>query len=210
MGKHIFLSIMGTMGCGKTTVAHLLAKELNYPLMLENFEANAFLPRFYKDMKRWAFHSQTFFLLEKSHQLEQLPALLENHSIIQDTPIVQDVFSYARAQHELGNMDKDEWRLYLKIYEMLNKHVKQPDVIIYLDASVDTLLERIAKRGREYEQSIPRRYIELLDKLNSEWINHTDIPVVRIDTNTRDIVKKKLDQEYMVITLRHALAQYTR
>ena len=201
---------MGTMGSGKTTVAQLLAKELDYPLILENFEANAFLPKFYDDMKRWAFHSQTFFLLEKARQLEQIPDLLEKHSVIQDTPITQDVFSYGRAQHEMGNMDSNEWKLYLKTYETLNGHFKQPDVIIYLDASIDTLVDRISKRGRKYEQSIPRSYIELLDKLNMEWIKNTTIPVIHIDTNIRDIISKELDKEFVVISLRHALAQYTR
>lgn len=210
MDKHIFVSIMGTMGSGKTTVAQLLAKELDYPLILENFETNAFLPKFYEDMQRWAFHSQIFFLLEKSRQLETIPKLLEKHSIIQDTPIMQDVFSYGRAQYELGNMNSDEWKLYLKTYETLNGHFKQPDVIIYLDASVDTLMARIEKRGRDYEQAIPRSYIELLDRFNMEWIHNTPIPVVHIDTNTRDIVTKKLDREFVVISLRHALAQHTR
>ncbi len=210
MDKHIFVSIMGTMGSGKTTVAKLLAKELDYPLILENFEENAFLPKFYQDMQRWAFHSQTFFLLEKIRQIEKIPSLLEKHSIIQDTPIMQDVFSYAQAQYELGNMDKDEWRLYLKTYELMKEHFKQPDVIIYLDASVDTIMNRITQRGREFEQSIPRSYIELLDRLNTEWLKNSKIPVVHIDTNTRDIIKKELDKEFVVINLRHALAQYTR
>jgi deoxyadenosine/deoxycytidine kinase len=210
MDKHIFVSIMGTMGAGKTTVAQLLAKELDYPLVLENFEQNAFLSRFYDDMKRWAFHSQTFFLLEKVRQLEQIPEALKTKSIIQDTPIMQDVYSYAQAQYELGNMDKDEWKLYLKTYQTLNDHLKQPDVIIYLDASVETLMNRIESRGRAYEQSIPRSYIELLDRLNTEWLKTCTIPVVHIDTNTRDIITKKLDKEFVVISLRHALAQYTR
>ena len=198
------------MGSGKTTVAQLLAKELDYPLILENFEANAFLPKFYEDMKRWAFHSQTFFLLEKSRQLEEIPSLVEKHSIIQDTPIMQDVYSYAQAQYELGNMDKNEWKLYLKTYMTVNEHLKQPDVIIYLDASIETLMSRIESRGRAYEQSIPQSYIELLDRLNAAWISNSQIPVIHIDTNTRDIVNKELDKEMVVINLRHALAQYTR
>lgn len=210
MDKHIFISISGTLGAGKTTVAQLLAKELNFPLILENYETNAFLPRFYEYMKRWAIHSQLFFLLEKVKQLETIPALLEKNTIIQDTPILQDVYSYARAQYELKNMDSDEWKLYLKTYEALKDHLPQPDVIIYLDASVETIMHRITQRGRSYEQSIPIEYIALLSKLNQEWIKTTTIPVIHIDTNVRDLVHKQLDKEFVVISLRHALAQYTR
>jgi len=206
--KGIFISVMGTMGSGKTTAAKLLAQKLTYTLMTEHYEENNFLPRFYDDMKRWAFHSQTFFLLEKVRQLEQIPELLLTNSIIQDTPIIQDVYSYAQAQYKLNNMDHEEWKLYRKTYESLNGHLRQPDFIVYLDASVDTIMERIANRGREYEQSIPRSYIELLDKLNAEWLETTTIPVVKINTNSRNFVHKELDQEFFTISVRHAIAQY--
>ncbi|MCX8009057.1 MAG: deoxynucleoside kinase [Patescibacteria group bacterium] len=210
MEKHIFVSVMGTMGAGKTTIANILAEELKYALLLEQFDDNPFLPKFYKTMNRWAFPSQTFFLLEKCRQMKQIPSMLKEHSVIQDTPMLQDVYSYAKAQYKLGNMDRHEWNLYLKTYESLSENLIKPDVIICLNASIDTLMDRIAKRGRSYEQTIPRSYIELLDSLNKEWIQTTTIPVIHIDTDTRDIVNKSLDKEYILITLRHALAQYTR
>ena len=103
---------MGTMASGKTTVAKLLAKELKYKLIEENFGENKFLPRFYKDMKRWAFHSQTFFLMEKVTQMIETGKLLAKKNVIQDTPIQQDAFSYAKAQNVLGNIDDAEWKLY--------------------------------------------------------------------------------------------------
>jgi len=105
MKKHLYISIMGTMGSGKTTAARLIADRLSFLLLEENFGENAFLPRFYKDMNKWAFHSQTFFLMEKITQTLETPKLLEKTSVVQDTPIEQDVFSYAKAQHVLGHMD---------------------------------------------------------------------------------------------------------
>src|SRR3989344_2668829 len=120
--RKLYLSIMGTIGSGKTTVAGLLAKELKFHLIEENFGENAFLSRFYTDMKRWAFHSQTFFLMEKISQMLETPKLFEKHSIIQDTPIQQDAFSYAKAQHVLGNMDDAEWRLYQKNYTSFEQY----------------------------------------------------------------------------------------
>lgn len=201
---------MGTMGSGKTTVANLIAKECGYALVLEQFEDNPFLPKFYADMKRWAFHSQMFFLLEKARQLHEIPSMRTQQSVIQDTPIMQDVYSYAKAQYELGNMNVHEWNLYLKTYDTLSAHLPTPDVIVYLKASIDTLMKRIEHRGRSYEQSIPKDYITLLDNLNTSWIESTDIPIILIDTDERDIVNKERDREYVTITLRHELARYTR
>ena len=179
-----YISVMGTMGSGKTTAAKLIARELKFHLIEENFGENAFLPRFYQDMKRWAFHSQTFFLMEKISQMLDTPKLLEKHSVVQDTPIQQDAFSYAKAQHVLGNIDDTEWRLYLKIYRSFEPYFPRPDRIIYLDTSVVALAARIGKRGRGYEQKIPQSYLELLDMLNRRWLSENKtIPVMIIQTD---------------------------
>src|SRR5438876_5706677 len=135
MKKHLYISVMGTMGSGKTTATKLLAKELRFHLLEENFGDNAFLPRFYGDMKRWAFHSQTFYLTEKINQMLETTTLLTKYSVVQDTPITQDAFSYAKAQHVLGNIDDAEWHLYQKIYKSFEPYFPKPDFIIYLHAS---------------------------------------------------------------------------
>src|SRR5512137_1028287 len=127
--RHIYISVMGTMGSGKTTAAKLLAKHLKFKLLEENFGENAFLPRFYQDMKRWAFHSQTFFLMEKITQMLETKNILEKSAVIQDTPIQQDAFSYAKAQHVLGAIDDAEWRLYMKIYKSFEPLFPVPDLI---------------------------------------------------------------------------------
>ncbi len=107
-------------------------------------------------------------------------------------------------------MDHHEWNLYLKTYETISAHLPKPDVIVYLKTSIDTLMKRIKHRGRSYEQSIPKDYIALLDRLNTLWIESTDIPIIVIDTDERDIVNKERDREYIIITLRHELARYAR
>lgn len=200
---------MGTMGSGKTTVARLLAKELKLHLLEENFGENAFLPRFYQDMKRWAFHSQTFFLMEKISQMLGTPKLLETHSVVQDTPIQQDAFSYAKAQHVLGNIDDAEWRLYLKIYHSFEPYFPKPNLIVYLETTVPALSDRIEKRGRGYEQKIPASYLELLDMLNHKWlVENKTIPVLTIETDGINVVRNKDVQRRFVKMVKNHLARY--
>jgi deoxyadenosine/deoxycytidine kinase len=203
-----YIAVMGTMGSGKTTAAQLLSKELRFSLIEENVKENAFLPRFYKDMKRWAFHSQVFFLMEKIRQMLETKNMLAKTPVVQDTPITQDVFSYARAQHELGNMDDAEWALYQKIYHEFTPHFPQPDLIVFLDTSIPAIEQRIAARGRGFEQTIPTDYLELLDKLNRRWLEqNTTIPVVRIPTDTLDIARNRDAQEQFVSIVRSALSR---
>lgn len=203
MNRHIYVSVMGTMGSGKTTVSKLIARRLKLHLLEENFGENSFLPRFYQDMKRWAFHSQTFFLMEKISQMLETPKLLEKRSLVQDTPIQQDAFSYAKAQHVLGNIDDAEWRLYLKIYRSFEPYFPKPDLIVYLDTSVSVLAGRIGKRGRDYEQKIAQSYLELLDMLNHKWLTENKtIPVLTIATDGFNVVRNKAAQQTLVTKIK--------
>ena len=190
---------MGAIGSGKTTAARILAKSLKFHLLEENFGENAFLPRFYDDMKRWAFHSQTFFLMEKITQMLETRTLLEKTSIIQDTPIQQDAFSYAKAQHVLGNIDDAEWKLYQKIYSAFEPQFPKPDLIVFLETSMKEIEKRIDARGREYEKKIPQSYLELLDMLNHKWLSEQkDVPVLTIQTDGLNIVHSKKAQQQFI------------
>ncbi|EKD23103.1 MAG: deoxynucleoside kinase [uncultured bacterium] len=203
--KH-YLSIMGTMGSGKTTAVKLLANHLKFHLLEENFGTNAFLPKFYQDMERWAFHSQAFFLLEKVSQILGIPKLLSSRSVVQDTLLQQDVFSYAKAQHVLGHMDDDEWRLYQKIYRSFEPYFPRPDLLIYLETSLTVLRDRIKSRARTYEQSIPNKYLELLDDLNHKWLSENKtIPVIIVKTDGINIVRNKKAQTEFVVLIKKRL-----
>lgn len=197
---------MGTMGSGKTTAARIIAKALDFQLVEENFGENAFLPRFYSDMKRWAFHSQTFFLMEKINQMLETPKLLAKGGVVQDTPIEQDAFSYAKAQHVLGNIDDAEWKLYQKIYKSFEPYFPKPNLIVYLETSVPVITERIESRGRGYEQKIPQSYLELLDMLNHKWLSENKkIPVMTIETDNLNIVKSSTAQQQLIELVRKKL-----
>jgi len=201
--QHQYISVMGTMGSGKTTAARLLAKKLQFQLLEENFGDNAFLSRFYSDMKRWAFHSQTFFLMEKITQMMDTCALLETRSIVQDTPIQQDAFSYAKAQHELGNIDDAEWKLYQKIYFSFAPQFPKPDCIVFLETSLPVIAKRISSRGRGYEKEIPISYLSLLDRLNHQWLSEqNDIPVLTIQTDSLNIVTSKRAQKELIYAVK--------
>jgi deoxyadenosine/deoxycytidine kinase len=187
---------MGTMGCGKTTAARVIAKELGFSLIEENFGENAFLPRFYSDMKRWAFHSQTFFLMEKINQMLETPKILATSPVVQDTPIQQDAFSYAKAQHVLGHIDDAEWKLYQKIYKSFEPYFPKPDLIIFLETSLDAIVSRIGSRGRGYEQKIPASYLEML---NHKWLSENKkIPVLTVETDGLNIATSKQAQETLL------------
>lgn len=204
--RNEYIAVMGTMGSGKTTAARLLAKDLQFSLVEENVKENAFLPRFYKDMSRWAFHSQLFFLMEKIRQMTEAKGALEKTPIVQDTPITQDVYSYAKAQYELGHMDDAEWALYQKIYHEFTPHFPQPDLIVFLDTSIPAIEHRIANRGREFEQEIPTDYLTLLDKLNRKWLEqNTTIPVVVVHTDGLDISRNADAQKQFTSLVRGAL-----
>lgn len=197
---------MGTLGSGKTTVARLIARELGFGLIEENFGENAFLPRFYSDMKRWAFHSQTFFLMEKISQMLETPIKLHEGPVVQDTPIQQDAFSYAKAQHVLGNMDDAEWRLYQKIYKSFEPYFPNPDLVVFIEASIESIMSRITKRGRGYEQKIPQNYIELLDLLNRKWLSeNTKIPVLAFQTDGVNIVQSEAAQKDLIEAVKKRL-----
>jgi len=170
VARNFYIATAGTMGSGKTTVARLISQKLNCHLLLENFEENRFLPRFYKNMARWAFHSQTFFLLEKISQMFETKELLKKTAVIQDTVIFQDVFSYAKAQFVLGNMDQAEFSLYTKIYASFVDQLPQPDLIVYLKAPVRTLQQRIKRREKSVNKNPSLSYLKTLDQLNRQWV----------------------------------------
>ncbi len=207
--KHPYIAVMGTMGSGKSTVAKILAECLSAELLVERFAENPFLEKCYSDMKRYAFASQTTFLVEKLTQMQQTVDLLQKHTVVQDTPVVQDVYSYARAHVEKGNISPEEWQLYIKIYELAIRDLPKPDLILYLEADVDTLRDRILKRGRSFEAEIDMDYLKLLDRLNHDWVtkHKSKQLVLHVDTTVKNVIVSKKDRNEVVREVKSLLPQ---
>ena len=189
MKKAYHISIEGTIGVGKTSLAHLLSKELNAKLILEKFEDNPFLVGFYKDPKRYAFQAQLFFLLSRYKQQSEFHQTdMFSRSIVSDYMFMKDRIFAAL------NLDDKEMTLYNNIASILEKNIIYPDLIIFLQSETERLIENIKKRGRKYEQNMDWNYIDALNQMYNEYFFRYDkSSVLIINTNDIDFVNNKND-----------------
>lgn len=199
----MFFAIEGVIGVGKTTLARLLQPSYSANVLLEVFEENPFLSNFYSDRARYAFQTQIFFLLSRYHQQNRnVPELLASgKTLISDYTFDKDSL-FARI-----NLSGDELEMYYRVHAALAEKIPQPDLVVYLRASTETLMQRIALRDRSYERSMERDYIESLNRaydaffLSPERINQTLV----IDTNVLDIVHNPADLEWIDNRIRQTL-----
>ena len=185
--KH-FVAIAGNIGVGKSTLTELLSQRFGWEPFPEPVDANPYLADFYGDMRRWSFHSQVFFL---SRRLRHHRLLLDRpHSVIQDRSVYEDAEIFARNLYLQGDMDERDYRCYGELYRVLTMILPPPDLVVYLRASVPTLLHRIAMRGREYERSISPAYLERLNALYEEWTaSFTLCPLLMVPADRLDFVQ---------------------
>jgi deoxyguanosine kinase len=186
MGVTMYIAIEGVIGVGKTTLARLLQPAFDSELLLEVFEENPFLSDFYSDRERYAFQTQIFFLLSRYHQQRRgVNAILETgKSLFSDYTFAKDSL-FARI-----NLKGDELEMYKRVHEALAEKIVVPNLLIYLTASTDVLMQRIAFRDRSYERNMERSYIEELNRAYEEFFSrpYDDTPVLTIDTNPLDFV----------------------
>jgi hypothetical protein len=201
-----FIAVAGNIGAGKSSLTRMLGERFQWKPYYESVEDNPYLADFYGDMNRWSFHLQIYFLANrfKSHK-----EIVESHlSVIQDRSIYEDAEIFARNLHLIGKMDERDYTNYVSLFHVMMEYLKPPDLLIYLKANTDTLVSQIKKRGRDYEQSIPREYLEQLNGHYEEWIGKYKIgPLVTIEMDNLDFVNRKEDFEHIVALVSNKLPQ---
>ncbi|PPD55362.1 MAG: deoxynucleoside kinase [Methylotenera sp.] len=183
--KYPYIVVEGPIGSGKTTLARLLADKFSVQLLSEKAEANPFLPRFYQDAQRYALPTQLFFLFQRSRQIADM-----TQRDLFSAPTVADFFLEKDPLFARLNLDDEEYALYHQIYTHLQLKSPKPDLVIYLQTSIDELAERIEERNISYEQEIPREYIERLADAYSEFFHTYDAsPVLIVNNEKLNIIK---------------------
>lgn len=185
-----FVAIAGNIGVGKSTLTELLSQRLAWEPFFEAVNDNPYLSDFYDDMERWSFHSQIYFLSRRLRHHWQL--LQRNDPVVQDRTVYEDAEVFARNLYRQGSMDSRDYRSYCELYDVVTTVLPPPDLIVYLQASVSTLRERIHKRGRPYERSIERSYLEQLNQLYEVWIQDFSLcPVLTVPSDDLDFVSNQ-------------------
>ncbi len=168
MIKHVALA--GNIGAGKTTLCEMLARQFGWDVHYEDAANNPYLSDFYLDMKRWSFNLQVFFLSSRYQQV--LKILQGNRTVIQDRTIFEDAFIFAPNLADMGLMERRDFENYLTLFQSIVSQIRPPDLLIYLKASIPTLVEHIQMRGRDYEGSISIDYLKRLNERYDNWINN--------------------------------------
>jgi deoxyguanosine kinase len=195
--KYNFVTIEGNIGAGKTTLAHLLSKHYNARLILEEFADNPFLPKFYENQQQYAFPLELFFMAERYKQLKNL---LQTKDMFQNITISDYLFTKCLLFAKV-NLPTEEFRLYQKLFAIVNPQIAQPDLLIYLHSPVNVLQQNIKKRNRVYEQAIANEYLFSLQETYTRYIKQHNIKTLFVDTSNADF----LDNEEHLKTIINAL-----
>jgi len=182
-----FIAVAGNIGVGKSTLVASLCAHLGWQPFYEPVMENPYLADFYQDMRSWAFHSQVYFLTRRLRIHRQL--LDHPGSAIQDRTVYEDAEIFARNLYLQGLFDHRDYGSYCELYQVLSDFLPPPNLVVYLQASVPTLLERIRHRGRDYERDISPAYLTQINHLYDEWVaNFTRCPVLVIPTDDVDFI----------------------
>jgi deoxyguanosine kinase len=193
--KHKFITIIGPIASGKTTVSNLLSEKLKLPLVdADLFEQNPFLPGYIKNTPRWAFATELFFTIKRIKKLENLKRLLNKSSIIVDSGLIMSHQVYTKNHLIQGNMTAAEWDFFSEIIEDYKKSIPSPNIIIQLLAKPETQLKRIQKRGRSFESGYTLKYLnqitDRLDEFARSIQNQPDTTLITFNTEKYNILSK--------------------
>jgi deoxyguanosine kinase len=201
-----FITVEGPIGVGKTSLARAIAEHYQFHLLREIVDENPFLGKFYENIEEWSFQTEMFFLCNRYKQLEDIAQLFLKKS----QPVVADYHIYKNLIFAKRTLKKEQYTKYLDIYTILTSDMPKPNLIIYLNASLDTLLNRIDKRGREIEKNIDPAYLKQLSEdyevAMTQWEKeHPSIPVLRFNGDELDFVQNEKDLTYIFKRLDESL-----
>ncbi len=189
--KHVAIS--GNIGAGKTALTEVLGQYFDWTTVYEQVEDNPYLTDFYNDMRRWSFNLQVFFLSRRFKQLKQIEEMEE--SVVQDRSIYEDAHIFARNLYEMGLMSARDFENYSDLFSIMTTYLNPPSLLVYLKASVPTLVNHIQERGRDYESTIRIDYLERLQDHYEHWITNYDRgPKLIIDVDELDFVHEDADR----------------
>jgi deoxyadenosine/deoxycytidine kinase len=194
MDERKFIAIAGNIGAGKSSLLEFLTGTYDVAPFYEPNDANPYLADFYRDMRRWAFSSQLFFLSNKFRIHQE--ADRTTGVVIQDRTIFEDAEIFATALHQMRKIDRRDWDTYWSFYQTILRSIRPPDLMIYLRCSIRTLRKRIQLRGRPMEQAIPLAYLKRLDRLYEQWIADYDLgEVLVLDSDRLDFINDLVDRQ---------------
>lgn len=202
------ITIAGTVGVGKSTMTKALAKELNFKTSFEKVDSNPYLDKFYADFERWSFHLQIYFLAERFK--EQKKIFEYGGGFIQDRSIYEDTGIFAKMHYEKGTMSEVDYETYKNLFDamVMTPYFPHPDLLIYLEGSLDDILSRIKLRGRPMEQQTPIEYWTEMHQRYENWINNFNAcPVLRININDYDIMENEHSIEPIIERIGYFIEQ---
>lgn len=190
-------AVSGNIGSGKTTLTEKLAKHYGWKAEFESVDENPYLPDFYEDMKRWAFHLQVYFLNSRYNQIRKIQE--SPISTIQDRTIYEDAYIFAANLYKSKLLTERDYWNYKTLFDSMIRHVKAPDLLIYLKADIPKLVGQIEKRGRSYETAMRIDYLKNLNSHYEEWIfGYTEGKLLIVDVNDLDFVERPEDFSFIV------------
>jgi deoxyadenosine/deoxycytidine kinase len=191
------IAVAGNIGAGKTSLADKFSKHFGWEPQYEDIEKNPYLRDFYEDMQRWAFNLQIYFLRSRFNQVIDIKK--SEHTIIQDRTIYEDAYIFASNLRDMKLINRRDYETYLSLFNLMCNLVKPPDLIIYLRASVPTLVERIQKRGRNYEANISLDYLKRLNERYEAWAETYDLgKILTINVDNCDFIERPEDMSYVI------------
>ena len=190
------IGVAGNIGSGKTTLTRMLAEHYGWKPQFESVTYNPYLEDYYKDIPRWSYNLETYFLAQRFKDVLEIAKSRE--TIIQDRTISEGVYIFVANNYEMGNLSDRDYQTYMQLFELMMSTVKQPDLLIYLKSGIEHLVANIQKRGRDYEQSISIEYLDGLNRHYEEWISKYTGPLLIVETDNIDF--KNNPEDFAAIT----------